>query len=264
MIRNRRLAAYQLALRSVSQISMFSRSISLRLTPPLLLTLAILGGARPLYAASKKAPPIKPATQYAAFDTHANEHVSIAAEPCTDEKDCPFFRLPYVRHSFIPVRVMITNDSEKALSLDEVRIQFIDANKDVLPAATDEDLERRLFTFRSATGRKIPLPAPLPSITTHGTPIDKKITQDDADFGFPGTTVNAHATMGGYLFYDVRDVDEPALKHAELYVKMIKTMDGKQQLFAFTIPFDTWLAAQPGKSAGSTAKTSANEAKPLH
>ena len=223
------------------------------------MALAALAGASPLQAASKKAPPVKPAAQYPAFDTHANEHVSIAAEPCIDEKDCPFFRLPYVRHSFIPVRVIISNDSDQALSLDDVRIQFISANKDVLPAATDDDLERRLFTFRSATGRKIPLPAPLPPITTHGTAIDKKITQDDADFGFSGTTVNAHATLGGYLFYDVRDLDEPALKHAELYVKMIKTLDGKQQLFAFTVPFDKWLAGQApaGKPASAPPKDSA-------
>ncbi len=246
------------ACRHVSLISMSAFPATLRTLYLLPLTTYILGSTLAARAASKKAPPVKPATQYAAFDTHPNEHVSIAAEPCADEKDCSFFRLPYVRHSFIPVRVVITNDGEKALSLDDVRIQFISANKDVLPAATDEDLERRLFTFKSATGRKIPLPAPLPSITTHGTPIDKKITQDDADFGFPGTTVNPHATLDGYLFYDVRDLDEPVLKHAELYVKMIKTMDGKQQLFAFTVPFDKWLAAQPAGTKPAASGGSEN------
>ncbi len=202
----------------------------------------LLAAAPSSWAATKKlAPPARPAAQYAAFDTHPNEHVTIAADPCLDPKACDFFRLPYVQHGFIPVRVVVTNDSDRALSLDDVRIQFISENHDVLPAATPEDLNRRLFTTRSAMGTKIPMTP----ITIHHAPVDKKITEDDTDFGFPGTVVNAHSTLSGYLFYDVRELDDPALRHAELYLKKIRTMDGKSELFAFSIPFDKWLAAQP-------------------
>ena len=196
-------------------------------------------------AADKKAPPAKPAAQYIAFDTHEKEHVTIAADPCDDPKNCDFFRLPYIQHGFLPVRVVVTNDGDKALSLDDVRMQFISENKDVIPAATLEDINRRLFSRRSAQGTKIPgLPYP---VTIHHAPVDKKVTQDDNDFGFPGTTVNAHASLSGYLFYDIRELDDPAMRGAEIYVKEIKTLDGKQQLFAFTIPLDKWLAAQPKK-----------------
>jgi hypothetical protein len=194
-----------------------------------------------LHAADKKnPPPAKPADTYPAVDTHANEHVTIAADPCDDPKLCPFFRLPYIQHGLIPIRVIITNDGDRALSLDDARMQFISANNDKIPAATEDDINRRLFTIRSAEGTKIPL---IP-ITIHH-PVDKKIVQDDNDFGFKGTTVNAHSTLAGYLFYDIKDLDDPALVHAELYVKMVHTLDGKQELFAFTISFDKWLAANP-------------------
>ena len=196
--------------------------------------------AAPTLAADKKAPPAQPANHYAAFDTHPDEHVTIAIDPCDDQKNCDFFRLPYVSHSFIPIRVIITNDGDTALSLDDARIQFISANNDKIPAATLEDLNRRLFTMRDAKGTKIPL---IP-ITIHHAPVDKKITQDDADFGFQGTVVNAHSTLAGYLFYDVKQLDDPPLKGAELYVKMVHTLDNKHELFAFTIPLDKWLAAQ--------------------
>jgi hypothetical protein len=198
------------------------------------------------FAADKKAPPAKPAAQYPAFDTHPNEHLTIAADPCDDPKDCDFFRLPYIQHGFIPVRVVFTNDGAAALSLDDARIQFISANNDVIPAATDDDIQRRLFSTKNIKGREIPLPMPLPPIRLHDKPVDKQITKDDADFGFSGTVVNAHSTLAGYLFYDVRHLDDPPLKDAELYVKMIHTLDGKKQLFAYTIPFNKWLAAQPG------------------
>ena len=192
-------------------------------------------------AADKKAPPAKPAAEYPAFDTHPDEHVTIAADPCDDPKLCPFFRLPYIQHGLLPIRVVITNDSDRALSLDDARIQFISANNDKIPAATEDDINRRIFTLHSTQPIRIPLdPFPIKR-----TPVDKKVTEDDNDFGFQGTVVNAHSTLAGYLFYDIKDLDDPALKHAELYVKMVHTLDGKQELFAFTIPFDKWLAANP-------------------
>jgi len=192
-------------------------------------------------AASHKAPPIKPANQYAAFEEHPQEHVTIAIDPCNDPDKCSFFRLPYVQHGFIPVRVIVTNDGDTALTLNDVRIQFISAANDKIPAADLDEINRRLFNLKKSMNKPLPLPIP---IRIHHAPVDKKITEDDADFGFQSTTVNPHSTLGGYLFYDVRGVDDPPLKGAQIYVKMIYTLDRKHELFPFTISFDKWLAAQ--------------------
>jgi len=236
----------------INLVMTYPRSLKISV---LVVTTTCLSAAYTFAAEKKVAPPAKPAAEYAAFDAHPNEHVTVAAEPCDDPRDCSFFRLPYVQHGFIPVRVIITNDSDTALSLDDARMQFISINNDKIPAALDDEIQRRLFSTKSVAGRKIPLPAPLPPITTHDKPVDKQITQDEDDFGFKGTTVNAHSTLAGYLFYDVRGLDDPALKGAQFYVKMIHTLDGKKELFAFNIPFDKWLAAQeqstPTKPASS-------------
>ena len=197
----------------------------------------------------KKAPPVQPASQYAAHEVHAGEHVTVAAEPCDETRDCDFFRLPYVSHGFVAVRVIFTNDSDTPLTLDDARIQFISANNDKIPAATDDDLNRRLFSTRSAMGTKVPM-VPL---TIHHDPIDKKIVADDNDFGFTSTTVKPHSTLGGYLFYDVHQLDDYPLKGAQLFIKMVYTApdkDGnKKQLFDFNIPFDKWLAAQSAQKS---------------
>ncbi|NYF79309.1 hypothetical protein [Granulicella arctica] len=223
-------------------------------TRPSLRAIALLATAIALplaaFAADHKAPPVKPASQYAAFDVHPNEHVTVAADPCDEPKNCSFFRLEYVQHGFIPVRVVITNDGDTALSLDDARLQFISVNNDKIPAATDDEINRRLFSTRQAMGTKLPI---IP-LTIHHPPVDKKITEDENDFGFNGTVVNAHSTLGGYLFYDIRGLDDPALKGAQLYVKEIHTLDGKQQLFAFTIPFDTWLKANPNSPSNQSRK----------
>jgi hypothetical protein len=192
-------------------------------------------------AAEKKAPPARPASEYAANDTHPAEHVTIAAEPCDDPKLCPFFRLPYIEHGLLPIRVIFTNDSDKALSLEDARIQFISANNDTIPAATEDEINRRIFTIHSTQ----PIHIPLDPFPIKRTPIDKKVTDDTNDFGFKSTVIHPHSSLDGYLFYDIKDLDDPAVKHAELYIKMVHTLDGTQELFAFTISFDKWLAANP-------------------
>ena len=206
-------------------------------------------GATSAWAGEKTAPAAKPAAEYAAHETHPDEHVTLAAEPCEDAKDCAFFRIKYQDHGLLPIRLIITNDSDHALSLDEARMQFISAANDKLPAATSDDINRRLFTIKNARGTKIPV---IP-ITVHH-PVDKKILDDDRDFGFKTTTVAPHSTLAGYLIYDVKQLDDPVLEHAELYVKMIRTKDGNQELFAFSIPFDKWLAANPDAPSNHARK----------
>jgi hypothetical protein len=223
----------------IINLAMKSHGFPLTTLRIFLLTITTCVLAAYAIAADKKAPPAKPANQYAAFDAHPDEHVTIAAEPCDDTRDCPFFRLPYIQHSLLPVRVIVTNDSDTVISLDDARIQFISVNRDVLPAADLDDINRRLFSTKNAAPTKVPLiPVPI-----HHAPVDKKITEDDNDFGFPNTRVQPHTTLAGYLFYDIRGLEDPALKGAELYVKMVHTLDGSKQLFAFSIPFNKWLAA---------------------
>ncbi len=209
-------------------------------------SLLLLSVFAPALASDKPrpAPPVKPAAQYPLNDAHSNEKVTLAADPCLYHDDCSFFRLKYASHGFLPVRVIITNDRDEPLDLDEVRIQFLPAEGEKEAAATDEDLNRRLFSGKSAAGTKLPV---IP-ITIHHQPVDQQILNDDADFGFTSTIIPAHSTRAGYVFYDTRGLDEPVLKGAELYVKEIRYTDSKgvkQQLFAFTLPFDRWLAAQP-------------------
>jgi hypothetical protein len=205
----------------------------------------------PARAANKKsAPPPNPASSYPANETHPGEHLTIAADPCDDPKRCSFFRLPYIQHGLLPVRVIFTNDGDLALQLSDARMQFISAANDKIPAATEDEINRRLFTYKSTK----PIHIPLDPFPVQRTPVDKKIAQDDTDFGFQSTIVKPHSTLAGYLFYDITGIDDPALKGAVLYIKMIYTQDGKQELFDFNIPFDKWLAANPNAPSNHQRK----------
>ena len=65
-----------------------------------------------------------------------------------------------IDHQFLPIRIIITNSGDRPISLNDVRINFIPAHGDRLPAAEPGDIERRIslrdkegpekfvFTFR--------------------------------------------------------------------------------------------------------------------
>jgi hypothetical protein len=184
----------------------------------------------------RKPKPAQPAQQYPMHDTHPGEHVTIAAEPGDNKETAPNTRLDYYHHGFMPLRVIVTNDSDQALTLDDARIHFIASDNTVIPAATDDDLQRLLFSMKSVTGTKIPMPAPIPSITIHHKPINKQILADDNDFGFQTTTVAPHTTVSGYLFYDVREIDDPVLKNAQLELRKIRYAAANNPLDTFEIP----------------------------
>lgn len=209
--------------------------------------------AVPLLAA-KKAPPVPDIAAVPARDTHANDHVTIAVEPFETRAKADFFRNDYPGHSLLPIRLIVKNDSDTPLDLNDVRVQFIAADGTKLPAATPDEMNRRLFRFKDLQPRRVPGTP----ITYHSTPVDKKILDDDKDFGFRETTIAPHTTASGFLFYDVKELDDPLLRHAELYVKQIHAGDAKHtELFAFTVPFDKYLAIQ---NAADEAKKKAAQA----
>ncbi|MEO6923470.1 MAG: hypothetical protein ABI142_06570 [Bryocella sp.] len=180
------------------------------------------------------APPPQPAASYAMHDAHAAERVTIAAEPCDTAQLTPKFRLKYFEKEMLPIRVIVTNDSDEAVNLDDARIHFIAADGTVVPAATDEELDRRLFTMKSATGTRLPLGLPIP-ITVGKKNVNKLITQDENDFGFATTTVAPHTTVAGYLFYDMEGLDRPLLAHATLELRKVRWAKDNRPLESFEI-----------------------------
>ncbi len=111
---------------------------------PLTFALALCVAAMPLLASDHAMPPPKDASTYAAFDAHAAEHVVIAAEPYETKEKGKIFRVNYVENGFMPIYIVVTNNSDKPVSLDQARIDFISAAGDRIPAAQAEDIERRM------------------------------------------------------------------------------------------------------------------------
>ena len=205
------------------------RSLFLTLT---LGSLLVFDGAA---GAEHPPPPAGAASTYAASENHAEEKVTIAADPYDTKEKANCFRMDYLKLGFLPVRIIVTNDGDKPINLEQARIHLILANGDKIPAADPEDVERRTTNVKNPSGPKVPIPG-----LNKQKSKDPKIEADFHEFEYQAIVVEAHTTRAGFLFYDVDGLSNP-LKGAKLYLRRLQAADGKE-LFYFEIPFDKYLA----------------------
>jgi hypothetical protein len=220
--------------------------VSMRARPPRscprairwILSVLLAASALPLLAADL--PPAKAATDYPAVDNHVKEQVAIAAIPFDKAQDCKIFTVDFLKYRFLPIRIIVTNNGDRPISLRDARIFFISANGDRIPAAEPEDVERRV-SAKDSRGRDIPV-GPI-KIHTKGKDSDSKIEADFDQWEYSALVVEPHTTHDGFLFYDVDGLGDTPLRNAKLVLRELRNADG-QQLFLFEIPFNKYLNAQ--------------------
>jgi hypothetical protein len=206
--------------------------------------LFLLGLALPTLASDHSPPPVQPATTYAAVEVHSDEKLAIAAEPFDTKEKESIFRVDYLSHGVMPVRLVVTNQGDKPISLRDARILFQTAAGDRIQAAEPEDVER-LMTRKEREGSSIPMPGPLPKIKLKPKASNKEIEEDFDTFEYQALVVEPHTTRAGFLFYDVSDLSHP-LRGAKLHLHALRDSDGKE-LFFFEIPFDKYLQSKSGQ-----------------
>ena len=196
-------------------------------------------------AADHVAPPAGDAADYPAVDIHGNERVAIAADPYNTSSKISIFRVDYLKYGFMPIRIIVTNNGDKPISLADARINFITAAGDKIPTAEARDVERRIDKIKRPDGG-YKLPGPLPRLGSKSATKSKDIEADFSSFEYSDVAVEAHTTRAGFFFYDLDGIANP-LVGGKLSLSTLRDAAGKE-LFDFEIPFDKYLAAKPGSS----------------
>ncbi len=179
-------------------------------------------------------PPAGQARTYPLHESHDDEKVTIAVDPCDTPEKAKVFSVNYKGYGIYPVRLVISNDSDKTLMLQSLRIEYVTAQRDKLSPATNEDIYRRLVrpskADNSQPGMKLPFP-----VGKKREPISKDARDEYESAQFFAAPVTPHSTNSGYLFFDLMDLEGPH-PGAHLYITGIRA--GTQELFYFDIPFD--------------------------
>jgi hypothetical protein len=188
-------------------------------------------------------PPAAPARTYPAHESHDDEKVSIAIDPVDLPEKEGIFKVKYRDYGFLPIRLIISNDSDKTVMLQDLKIEYITARRDKLQPATDADIYRRLVKPSKADNSKPGVHLPFP-VGKKKEPISKEVREEYESAQFLTVPVTPHATHSGYLFFDVTGIDQPEAG-AHLYLSGLK-VNGKE-LFYFDVPLEKYLSSQPGK-----------------
>jgi len=197
--------------------------------------------ALPAIATDHAPPPVQPATSFPAVEIHPAEHVAIAVEPYDTRDKESIFRVDYLSHDVMPIRLIVTNLGDRPISLSDARILFETAAGDRIRAAEPDDVER-MMTRKEREGSRIPLPVPLPPIHVKAKGSIQEIEDDFNTFEYAALAVEPHTTRAGFLFYDVSGLTDP-LVGAKMYLHDLRDADG-HQLFFFEIPFNKYLQSK--------------------
>jgi len=195
----------------------------------------------PAAASDHTTPPVQPATSFAAVEVHQNEKVAIAAEPYDTKQKESIFRVDYLGHGVMPVRLIVTNNSDKPISLRDARILFQTKSGERIQAAMPEDIER-LMTRKEREGARIPMPGPIPTIKLKPKASNKDIEEDFNQFEYGALVVEPHTTRAGFLFYDISQLSDP-LRGSKLHLHKLMDANG-HELFYFEIPFDKYVQSK--------------------
>jgi hypothetical protein len=186
------------------------------------------------------------ANTYPAHEAHDDEKVSIAADPYDMPDKAAIFVVDYRHAGLLPVQLIISNDGDQAVSLLDMQVELITADRSKIPPATVDDLYRRLSkqTRRGDEPARNPLPIPLPRSKVKPT-VSKEAQAEIEAMRFLAGAVEPHSLQSGFLIFDIQGIPNP-LAGAHLYVHGLRNSEGKE-LFYFEIPMEKYLTYRPGR-----------------
>ena len=182
-------------------------------------------------------PAVHPAQAFAANDDHKDEQVAVAIDPYDMQDKAEIFSVNYRSMGLLPVRLIITNDSDQPVSLTQMKSTLVTVNRTKLLPLAPDDIFRRI-SRPEPTERKLPLPIPQGKKIKGGV---KQQVHDEVEAAhFSAEAVEPHSTRAGFLFFDVQDVSTP-LAGAHFYLTGVGNDQGNELMY-FEIPLEKYLS----------------------
>jgi hypothetical protein len=186
-------------------------------------------------------PQAQPAKTYPAHDEHPLEAVAVGVEPYDLADKAKIFSVQYSDIGFLPLFVVVTNDSNQPVELTGMKAQLVTVNRSKLSPATQEDIARRL-TRPSANTNRYPIPFPTKKVKGG---LSKQAIAEIQDAQFAAKAVEPHSSQSGFLFFDVSDISVP-LAGAQFYLTGVRDSKGNELMY-FEIALEKYLSA-PAKA----------------
>jgi hypothetical protein len=197
-----------------------------RSTRALFVLCSVAALAVPLAAKDFIKPAAHPAKTYPAHDDHSDEKIAIAADPYNTPDKTKIFSVDFRDHGFLPIFFVVTNDGDQPISIANIDVKLITANRSRLTPASSDDIYRRLSNPRANTNQ---IPLPIPQKKVKGG-ISQKEKDEIESSQFAAKAVEPHTTQSGFLFFDVGDITAP-LAGAHIDITGVNDARGKELMY---------------------------------
>ena len=177
-------------------------------------------------------PAAKPAATYPAHDVHNNEGVAVALDPYDKPDKASIFLIKYRELGFLPILLIVTNDTDEPISLNDMKPEFITADRTKISPADQDDIYRRVSHPSANAGRS---PLPIPTKKVKGV-VGAQEVEEMQNSRFAAKAVEPHTTHAGFLFFDVSGIANP-MAGANFYLNGVHDAKGNELLY-FEIPLD--------------------------
>ena len=186
-------------------------------------------------------PQAQAARSYPAHDEHTDEKVTIAVDPYDMADKAQIFSVNYRDYGYIPIFVVISNDSDQPVELNSMQATLITVKRTKLSPSSNDDLFRRLS---HPAPKNNPMPIPLPGGKVKGA-VKEKARDEIERAQFSPRAVEPHSNAAGFLFFDVSDISTP-LAGASFIVTGVRDSGGHELMY-FEIPMEKYLSAPEAK-----------------
>jgi len=183
------------------------------------------------------------ARTYAAHDEHAQEKVTVGAEPYDTPDKRSIFVHKYDEHHLLPIFVVFSNDSDQPVAMRSLQVELITSNRTKIEAADEDQITRRFG--REAQQKKPPggprvgIPLPIPRREDSSRRQMSALEQELDAAMFKARAIEPHGTQAGFFFFDVQGISD-SLRGAHLNASGLKTAEGAE-LFFFDVAMDNYL-----------------------
>ena len=166
------------------------------------------------------------ASSYPARQTNDNVTVAVTAYDTEELAHTAFGKLDPNQYGVLPVLVIIQNDTDQALKLDPLEVQYTGADGRHVEATPASDIQVLGGTERP----NMPTGRPLPPLRKHKNPLN---VWEIEGRGFSAKLLPPHESANGFLYFQVNH--RPG---SQFYLSGIKVASTGKDVFFFEIPLD--------------------------
>ena len=176
---------------------------------------------------------VKGADEYPARQKQGDFTVAVKPFQTDEEVEEAFGKAKPLKYGFLPVLVVIDNNSDHSLSLEQLMVRFITSDRDGLEPTSGEDL-----TYYQPSTRPKERPRYIPSVPGLGRPKLKKgplAKPEITGREFKAPVIAPHTSASGFFYYDTGTQSDP-IPGANIYISGIRNLNTGKELFYFEIP----------------------------